>query len=686
MKKLALLALCSSALFAQTSETIPFRALMTTANEVPATDILASGSSTVLVHVMRNAAGQIVSGSVDFRVDYIFPGAATFTGLHLHDGAAGVNGPVTVNTGISGAAPVSGAAAGRGLIDRQAQVLATDAVGLATLNRLMQDPSQVYINLHTTVFPGGAIRGQLQRAEAVVLIGLMSPQNEVPAITNLAASAVASVWAVGTRSASGQITSAQVTFDLNYDFVEDVSFTGFHIHKGAAGENGPITINPGFENPTQAVRSGIGNFRLAVEVPLNNAAAVETFEGLFNDPGSYYVNLHSTAFPGGTVRGQLRRTDITRFPVQMRTGNEVPPPVGLQASAVGEVTVYSVRNSDGTAAAATLRFDVNTRFSETTEFTGLNIHDGLAGTTGPVRITTLLSDINPTIVPTGFGNVYKLATVSDVGGLATLNSLLRNPENHYVSIRGELFPGGAVRAQLAEPNLNRPAVTAVISAVSDSSMKVVAPGGLMTIFGSNLSKVVMESGGNPPTGGVPASINGTKITLGGKDARLMVVSPNYIVAYVPADVAPGTHALNATNTNGDAAVAFAVTVAAVAPALFFDATGGIVTQNSDFSLIRPDNPARSGNILLIYSTGLGLTTPGAPIGQILTYPPPSHTAPVTVTVGGQDASVIYSIASPGYLGLYQTAIRMPAGVTAGNVPVALRIAGTTSNTVNIAVQ
>jgi uncharacterized protein (TIGR03437 family) len=57
-----------------------------------------------------------------------------------------------------------------------------------------------------------------------------------------------------------------------------------------------------------------------------------------------------------------------------------------------------------------------------------------------------------------------------------------------------------------------------------------------------------------------------------------------------------------------------------------------------------------------------------------------------VTIGGQNAEVIYSLASPGFLGLYQTAVRMPSSVAAGNAVVVLRVGDAVSNSVNLAVQ
>jgi uncharacterized protein (TIGR03437 family) len=73
-------------------------------------------------------------------------------------------------------------------------------------------------------------------------------------------------------------------------------------------------------------------------------------------------------------------------------------------------------------------------------------------------------------------------------------------------------------------------------------------------------------------------------------------------------------------------------------------------------------------------------------GQVLDFPPQSNTAPVTVTIGSQNAAVVYSIAAPGFPGLYQIAVTMPSGVAPGNVPVVLRMGTVASASVNMAVQ
>ena len=72
----------------------------------------------------------------------------------------------------------------------------------------------------------------------------------------------------------------------------------------------------------------------------------------------------------------------------------------------------------------------------------------------------------------------------------------------------------------------------------------------------------------------------------------------------------------------------------------------------------------------------------------LVVPPASgfnNTTTVTVTIGGVNAPVVYSIASPNFAGLDQTAVTIPSGVT-GSVPLVLTSGTTKSNSVNIPVQ
>ncbi|MBC8165387.1 MAG: CHRD domain-containing protein, partial [Bryobacteraceae bacterium] len=448
----------SIAAFAQSSETIPFRAIMLPQNEVPAVNIAASGTATVWLHVVRDARGQVVSASTDFDVSYRFPGEVQFTGLHIHKGRSGENGPVTIDSGIRAAQPVASEGTGRTRL--QGFTAPDNAAGLDTVNGMLTDPSGFYVNMHTTVYPGGAFRAQLQRAEMTVLISQLSPLNEVPAITDIAASGLGSIVALMTRDGGGNVSSGLVIFDANYTGLpEGTTFTGFHLHDGVRGVNGPVTINTGIAagaNSVAAVAAG-GNLHYEVEVPVNNPAAVNTLAGIFSRPGQFYMNLHTSVYPGGVMRNQLRTTDTNRYQVNMSSANEVPP-AGVTASAPSVFQAHTVRNSAGAIEAAVAIFDVNYRMPGTSTFTGLHIHNGKVGENGPVTVDSGLNARTPLISDSGNGNIYRIVTVNSAMALATLNSATSTPDLNYLNLHTTTFPGGIVRSQLAAENKTTPAV------------------------------------------------------------------------------------------------------------------------------------------------------------------------------------------------------------------------------------
>ena len=74
------------------------------------------------------------------------------------------------------------------------------------------------------------------------------------------------------------------------------SFFAGHIHVGAAGVNGPVQVTL-FSGSTDR-RLIVQAARLGIDPALAKAICA--------DPAGYYVNYHTTDFPGGAVRGQLK--------------------------------------------------------------------------------------------------------------------------------------------------------------------------------------------------------------------------------------------------------------------------------------------------------------------------------------------------------------------------------------------
>ena len=283
---------------------------------------------------------------------------------------------------------------------------------------------------------------------------------------------------------------------------------------------------------------------------------------------------------------------------------------------------------------------------------------------------------------TGFGNYYNWTP-----GLlttATLSDIVSNPENHYANIHTSLDPAGSARAQLASVVSTVPTVAGVISADLDSNATTIAPGGLISIFGTNLVKVATDLSGW--AGRVlPTNLNGTSVTIGGKNAPIIYVGPGQINAQVPVDVPAGQQAVVVKNTVGPSA-AFNVTVAATAPAIFFSPTAAVL-KNADFSLVGAANAAKAGDVILVYCTGLGATSASLATGTLVPATTIANTtAAVTATIGGKPATVTYAIAAPGFAGLYQVALTVPSGLTGSSAAIVLTQGGVLSNSVPIAVQ
>jgi uncharacterized protein (TIGR03437 family) len=686
----ALVVFCANSLVAQTAEEVIFQAVMLPENVAPAiTNPNLSATATILVNLVRNSAGQVTSGTLTFaHISVRLTGSATLTAIHIHRGATGVNGPV-----------VAGVVLPAGQFNRTGNFFLynyalgvnaqeNDLAGLEMLQGLLPDPTQFYIDVDTAGFPDGAMRGQLRRAERLTFLAQMSPANVVPPIADFGGSGAARVQIHAVRDASGSIISASGLIRLSYSVPQEVTFTSMHIHPGAAGVNGPITIGPFLPFPPNGVVRPSGNGILGeffVDL-LNNAAGVQTVAGMFNNPGDYYIDLHTTAQPDGAMHGQLRRASLISFPVTMLPSNVVPPVSGLAASVVGRILVHALWAEDGSVVAATVSPNVNVRFPGRTEFTGIHIHEGAAGVNGPLGFTSGGgTPTSPTVYGTGFGLLEPdRPPFTDAPSLATLNSLLQNPQNYYIDWHTTANPDGAVRAQLGTVPTAVPALTAgsVLSAVLDRSVTSLAPLGLFTIFGTNLAGLTTDLTGGDA---LPAAFGGVTVDVGGKRARLLYVSPNQINGQLLQDTPSGLQQVIVNNGSG-ASPTVTVTVAPTAPAIFFGSTGGAVLKNADFSLVGPSNPARAGDVLLIFFTGAGQTNPPIGSGSVVKFPPLAVTAPVRVTIGAQIAEVLYSAASPGFVGLYQASVRMPSGVLPSNAPVILGIAGVNSNTVTITVQ
>jgi uncharacterized protein (TIGR03437 family) len=675
MGKTALWALfCVTGLWAQTAESTYFRAVLLPASEVPPLNVNAKGVADVLVSVVRDSSGQIVSGTVDMLARVNFAAAATVTGMDIWSGSSGQNGSVAISAGLS-AANSRAVQSGGDVVHIPVQIQGDNASTLNALRTLYQNPAQFYINVLTTASPNGAIRGQLQKAQVAVLMTALSSSNELT-VPPLPATGVAEVVAIATHDASGNWTSGEVYLSLTYSTQDLSAFTAFDIHPGLAGATGPVAAGATLQGaaPDPSGTGSIGPFY--AEVTVTNQTQNSALTNLFVSPGSLYIDIHTSANPTGILRGQLRPTDSTPFALGMTSSNEIAPP-SVTATAAATLTVHTLRNPDGSVAAGAVFADVDYRFPAPAQSIGLFLHNGPASQNGPIMLH-VTQDFS---CAAGFGNYY--GWTAPITNGSVLAVLFGNPENYYADLHTVSDPAGAMRAQLGPPMTAAPNVAAVISADLDKNATTLAPGELISIFGSNLLKVPADLSGWTGTT-LPSQLNEVSVHIAGEIAPLLYVSPTQINAQVPVDIPPGTQTVSVNNVNGVSAP-YALTVAPAAPAIFFYPVAAIL-KNADYSLVSATNPAHAGDALLIFAAGLGQTNPPIASGALVPSGTLAQTAAtVTVTIGGKPAPVVYSIASPGFAGLYQVAVTVPTGLS-GAVSLTMQESNAISNTVTITVK
>lgn len=135
------------------AETVVFTAQLLAANETPPVsnaDANAFGNVTVIVDTVSST----------YRFDWAVNGVAASTIIlsHIHEGPAGVAGPVRVDSGISPAAPIP-------VVNGSASFSKSGISGPADVTtRLLANPAGFYFNIHSNLNPGGVVRGQLVRA------------------------------------------------------------------------------------------------------------------------------------------------------------------------------------------------------------------------------------------------------------------------------------------------------------------------------------------------------------------------------------------------------------------------------------------------------------------------------------------------------------------------------------------
>ncbi len=304
---------------------------------------------------------------------------------------------------------------------------------------------------------------------------------------------------------------------------------------------------------------------------------------------------------------------------------------------------------------------------------GTNFYSGsvakLVGVAAPL-VTTVLSP----------SALMALIPQSSLSAAGTLNVFVTNP-----APGGDSLPVAFVVSAA-------PVVQAIVSSASYAG-GAVSPGELVTLYGANIGPGVAASMTDADNDGVvDMSLNGVSVSIDGQSAPLLYVSVNQILCQVPYTATIGA-AKTVIVTSGSTNALGQVDIAATAPGVFtLDSSGmgqaAALNYNStsgQYTLNQSNNPAKVGDIVVLYATGEGDYATAITIRTGLIVPatlnPLPQVAPLpVVTIGGATATVLYAGPLVGsIMGLLQINVTVPAGSTTGTaVPVTVSVGGLVS--------
>ena len=220
-----------------------------------------------------------------------------------------------------------------------------------------------------------------------------------------------------------------------------------------------------------------------------------------------------------------------------------------------------------------------------------------------------------------------------------------------------------------------PVISSVVNAANGG--QAVAPGGLISIYGQNMSPVTLATNQIP----LPTALAQSCVEVNGTPIPLLYVSNQQVNAQLPNNVTGS--ATMAILTPGGESDSFVFTVSLTAPSIFLSGTAGpqtglaTVVRWDNEELVTPTNPIHPNDYLEIYLTGMGATTPVVAAGLPGSANPPAlvQTLP-SVTLGGYGLPVTYAGLAPGEVGVYQIDAFVPFGVPLGmDIPLTISQGG-----------
>jgi uncharacterized protein (TIGR03437 family) len=441
-----------------------------------------------------------------------------------------------------------------------------------------------------------------------------------------------------------------------------------------------ITVTP---NPSSvSLSAGAGTAAVQQNVVLSSTTSNVPFTATVTSGGVWLsVSTSDTLLPG-TIRLSANPASLTpgtysgsvAVTVQGATVATIPVTFTVTAAATLQLTPTSLtfnHQTTGTSQPASQTIQVNSSTA------GITWNAAAVSTGGWLDVSprtgTTPGTVNVSVNAVGLSPGTYTGTVS-----VTSSAASNSPQNVNVTL-----------------TVSTPVIPQVRSIVNAASLapSVAVPGLIATIFGADLGPATPVSAQVTPQGFIDTTLGGVRVLFDGIPAPILYASATQLNVVVPYEIAGRFSTRMRVEARNQNSPDVELRVAETAPGVFTTSgsgsgQGAVLNQNGTVN--GPGNPEQRGNVIVIYGTGHGQTTPQGTTGRVM----PSNdlrrvVAPVVVRIGGREAEVFYSGSAPGLVsGALQINARIPADAATGsNVPVEIQIGNAVSQTgVTVAIQ
>jgi adhesin/invasin len=221
-------------------------------------------------------------------------------------------------------------------------------------------------------------------------------------------------------------------------------------------------------------------------------------------------------------------------------------------------------------------------------------------------------------------------------------------------------------------HLPGPSNLTIVNGASFDPNTGISPGGIATIQGVGILPGVtgLVSAANS-AGQLPTSFSGVTISFNGTAAPIYYVEDtnglDQVTVQVPVEVQPGPAVNLTVSVANEGSASVPVPVKPIAPGVFTSSYGGktyAVAVRPDGSQVSPTNPAKRGENIQLYVTGLGQATPAIATGAAGV---PNQTVVTSMLIGLNNGGVplISAVYGPGLIGIYVVTLQVPADTQTG---------------------